>query len=216
MYFGIDEPWIAELAQRRINRGDVVYDIGAHIGYTVLLFAQNIGDAGVVHAFEILPSVAEGFLKKTVEANNFNNVVIHAIGLANSEQTLELPIGETLMTSISSGVSKGHKTELCKVVRLDDYVALAHLPLPSLIKIDIEGAEVDCLLGALNIIKKCRPLLIIEFHNRDLLSKGYTLLDSLGYMLTIRKGVVDKQFLQYTDQFHESVFCSSLSGFSPK
>jgi FkbM family methyltransferase len=216
MYFGIDEPWIAELAQRHINPGDVVYDIGAHIGYTVLQFVQNVGDAGIVHAFEILPSVAEGFLRKTIEANNFNNVVIHAVGLSNLEQTLELPIGETMMTSLSSGASKGRKTELCKVVRLDDYVALAHLPLPSLIKIDIEEAEVDCLLGALNIIEKCHPLLIIEFHSLDLLSKGHTILDSLGYVITTQKSIVDKQFLQDTDWFHESVFCSSLNGFSPK
>ena len=69
MYFGIDEPWIAELAQTKINPGDVVYDLGAHIGYTCLLFAQRVGKTGFVHAFEILPSVAEGFLKKTIQAH---------------------------------------------------------------------------------------------------------------------------------------------------
>jgi FkbM family methyltransferase len=216
MYFGIDEPWIAELTQRHINPGDVVYDIGAHIGYTVLLFTQKVGNTGIVHAFEILPSVAEGFLRKTIEANDFNNVVIHAVGLSNLEQTLELPIGETMMTTLYPRASKGCKTELCKVVRLDDYRVFAHLPMPSLIKIDIEGAEVDCLLGALNIIKKCHPLLIIEFHSLDLLSKGHTILDSLGYVITTQKSIVDKQFLQNTDRFHESVFCSLLNGFSPK
>ena len=64
MYFGFNEPWLAKLAQQYLRPGDVVYDIGAHVGYTCVLFAQCVGDAGVVHAFEILPSVADQFLKK--------------------------------------------------------------------------------------------------------------------------------------------------------
>jgi len=207
MYFGVDEPWIAQLAQRHISPGDVVYDIGAHIGYTILFFASHVGDIGIVHAFEILPSVAEGFLRKTIEANDFNNVVIHPVGLSNVEQTLKLPIGETMMTSLSQVTGKRGRMQQCRTVRLDDYATRSHLPLPSLIKIDIEGAEVDCLLGGLQIIEKCHPKLILEFHSLDLLSKGYTILDSLGYVITTQECIVNKQFLRRIKWFHENVFC---------
>ncbi|MGA3288384.1 MAG: FkbM family methyltransferase [Bacteroidota bacterium] len=210
MYFGIDEPWIAELAQTKINYGDVVYDIGAHIGYTCLLFAQRVGKTGFVHAFEILPSVAEGFLRKTIQANDFNNVMIHAVGLSSMDKTLELAIGATMMASLYSNPIRGDKMELCKTVRLDQYVMREKLPLPSLIKIDIECAEIDCLQGGIEIIKKCRPLLIIEFHNLDLLIKGYNILNSEGYRLITRKNIIDEKFLQSINYFHESVFCDNM------
>jgi hypothetical protein len=59
MYFGVDEQWVALLAREYVKPGDVVYDVGAHVGYTTLLFAAH---AGHVHAFELVPSVADEFL----------------------------------------------------------------------------------------------------------------------------------------------------------
>jgi FkbM family methyltransferase len=206
MFFGIDEPWIAQLTRQYVQPGNVVYDIGAHVGYTSLLFAQYVGDVGLVHAFEILPSVAENFLRKTVLANKFMNIVVHSIGLSNKEETLELPIGETMMTSLYQE-AEGRKTELCKTTTLDLYASQEYLPFPSLIKIDIEGAEIDCLSGGIGLINKCCPIMIIEFHNIGLLEKGHSLLTSLGYILTLQHGTIDGQLFQDAIPFHESVLC---------
>src|ERR1700690_1748790 len=67
MYFGIAEPWIATLVQKYVKSGDIVYDIGAHVGYTSLLFRRCVGAAGYVHAFEIVPSVATTFFQRTMD-----------------------------------------------------------------------------------------------------------------------------------------------------
>ncbi len=211
MYFGVDEPWIAELAQQYLRPGDIVYDLGAHLGYTCLFFAQHVGDKGAVHAFEIIPSIAEQFLKTTIRANNFNNIVVHSVGLSDKEQVLNLPVGETMMTSLYLK-PKGEKVERCKTVTLDQYVAQEHLPFPALIKIDIERAEIECLSGSIELLKKCNPLMIIEFHNLDLLKQGYSFLTPLGYKLTTKNETIDKEWLQMKKQFHESVFCSVRTG----
>jgi len=173
MYFGVDEPYVAELAQHHVRPGDIVYDIGAHIGYTTLLFADRVG-------------------------------------LSSSEQTLQLPVGETMMTSLySRDLAGGGKNEGCRTCRLEDYVTREHLPLPALIKMDIEGAEIDCLEGGLEIIRNVRPKLIIEFHSLELLAKGIKILSPMGYILKIRERVIDEEFVRSAKWFHSNVFCST-------
>lgn len=207
MFFGIDEPWIARLARTYLRPRDVVYDIGAHIGYTTLLFSHCLKGEGVVHAFEVLPTVAEDLLRKTVEANHLKNVVIHPIGLAAREQRLRLPIGETTMTSIYSHAEERSKADLCRLVSLDAYQSRMNLPEPSLMKIDIERAEVDCLMGGMGLIRRCLPIMIIEFHSKELLKRGYALLKPLGYEVMTRSRVVDDRLIMMLGRFHQSVLC---------
>jgi FkbM family methyltransferase len=207
MYFGIDEPWIAALAHQHLKPGDIVYDIGAHVGYTSLLFLRSVGTTGFVHAFEILPSVATKFYQRTMDANGFTNVVVHSVGLCNKEQTIELSPGNTMMASLCEGTSNRHKVEQCKTTRLDQFIAQEALPIPSLMKIDIEGAEVDCLMSASNTLTRNRPVLIIEFHSLDLLKKGYSLLNSHGYTLMTQHFAVNEQFVASLTRFHENVLC---------
>ncbi|MGD8813266.1 MAG: FkbM family methyltransferase [Anaerolineales bacterium] len=208
MWFGIDEPWVARSALEHVQSGDVVYDIGAHVGYTSLLYAQRVGNQGVVHAFEILPIVVEDYLQRTIQANSFNNVVTHDVGLSNQDQVLYLPIGETMMTSQESKAGEGQHVEACRITTLDQYVKNHKLPLPNYIKIDIEGAEVDCLVGGEATLRKSKPLMMIEFHSTGLLQSGFSLLDAWGYQLMTKRGVVlDTDMLGNLKYVHESVLC---------
>ena len=208
MWFGIDEPWVARSAMEHVRSGDIVYDIGAHIGYTALLYAQRVGIHGAVHAFEILPTVVENYLQQTIQANALQNIVTHDVGLSNQDQTISLPIGETLMTSQDSEAREGQQVEACRVTTLDRYMNIHKLPLPNYIKIDIEGAEVDCLMGGRDTLHKAKPLMMIEFHSIDLLQAGFSLLNEWGYRLETQQGeVVDAGMLANRKQFHESVLC---------
>jgi FkbM family methyltransferase len=207
MYFGIDEPWLAKLSRRYIQQGDVVYDVGAHIGYTCLLFAQRIGSTGEIHAFEIIPSVANQYLKRTMQANNLNNVVVHDVGLASKDENKELSIGESLMTSLHY-TYRTPKFEACTVRALDSFASKNSIPAPNLIKIDVEGGEIDCLLGGLELVKRYLPILIIEFHSKNLLAEGFSLLAPLGYICTTQDGtIVNPSTLTRLNQFHASVLC---------
>jgi FkbM family methyltransferase len=208
MWFGVDEPWLARSAMEHIQSGGVVYDIGAHVGYTCLLYAQRVGDDGAVHAFEILPYVEQEFLQRTIGANRFRNITSHPVGLSNREETLSLPIGETLMTSQHAEARDGQRMEACRVLPLDEYVALHDLSLPSYMKIDIEGAEINCLIGGERTIRESTPLMMIEFHSIDLLRNGHSLLSQWGYRLVTERGEsVDESMMRNLTWFHESVLC---------
>ena len=207
MWFGVDEPWIARLCKRLLRPSDVVYDIGAHIGYTTLLFAHFLKGTGVVHAFEILPSTAD-YMRKTVEANNFRNVNIHVVGLGAEENIYELPVGDTAMTSILDKTYEGQKCECCKVVTLDTYIHENCLPMPNLIKMDIERSEIDCLLGSIELINECRPTMIIAFHSKSLLHQGYALLRSLEYNLYDKLGPLSEDSItEVSETFNDSILC---------
>ena len=207
MWFGIDEPWIARLCKSQLRQNTVVYDIGAHIGYTTVLFAHYLKGTGAVHAFEILPSTAE-LLQNTVEANQFQNVVIHAVGLGAEEAIQRLTIGSTAMTSIRAAKREGQSTECCKVVRLDTYRRERDLPQPALMKVDIEGAEIQFLQGSLELIDECQPTMIIEFHSKDLLQQGYGLLTSLGYQLHNEHGELTEDSIEgISGYFNDNILC---------
>ena len=207
MWFGVDEPWIAQLSQELLNPSDIVYDLGAHVGYTTVVFAHFLKGGGEVHAFEILPSTAN-HLQKTVEANGFRNIRIHVVGLGAEGAEFDLPVGPTAMTSLLANRQEGQKTERCKVVKLDDYRRENGLPAPNLIKMDIERAEIDCLQGSLELINEYRPKMIIAFHSKDLLRQGYDLLTSLDYKLFDNQGPLTPDSIdKICGSFNDSILC---------
>ena len=204
MYFGLDERWLASLARDRVGPDDVIYDVGAHVGYTALLFAKH---ARHVHAFELVPSVAQEFLTRTIQANALSNVTVHQVGLFDEDRIVELPVSQTMMASLYF-IRNGSHQERCHLVSLDAYAAEQGLPVPSLIKIDVEGAEIHCLRGSLALIKRHRPVLIVEFHSWDLFDEGAALLASLGYRVIGRSDArIAAQPADRPAKFHESVLC---------
>ena len=119
-----------------------------------------------------------------------------------------LPVGDTMMGSLFEKNEGGVKPmEECRVVPLDAYIVKHNLPVPSLMKIDIECAEVQCLRGSVELIKKHSPILIIEFHSLELLKEGYAFLGPLGYTLTTEHGILDDDFLHTLHRFHSNVIC---------
>lgn len=206
MYFGLDEPWVTQLARDLVRPNSIVYDIGAHIGYTTVVFAHLLNHKGQVHAFEILPSTAE-LLMKTVKANNLENVKVHNVGVGSREMTLNLPIGRTAMTRIDAE-SEGGDAEVCTVVSLDAYVHQHRLSPPSLMKVDIEGAEIDFLVGANGLIDSHRPLMIIEFHSDKLLEKGLGLLRAKGYRFSYQSGDIVGSSAR-PNRFPANVLCTA-------
>jgi len=208
MFLGINEPWMAQLARDYIRKGDVVYDIGAHIGYTAVLFRDAVGNNGAVHAFEILPSTVKEFLMNTVLYNGFENIVIHNVGLGANARMVELPVLDRMMTSIYSKKIKGRKRELCRIETLDQYVAEKCLPCPRFIKVDVERAEMEVLSGGKGVIMKYRPIMVVEFHSSDLLREGYGLLQSMEYTLVTRGGeVLDAMNLDDGWKSRQSILC---------
>lgn len=206
MLFGFDETWVVKIAKQYISKGDTVYDVGAHIGYTSLLFAKLVGANGKVHAFELLPSVANNYLSKTINKNQLAIIVdVHAIGLSNRKQDIDVFLGETMMGNLDL---KGYETkylEKCHIETLDQYLIDNAVSPPNLIKVDIERAELQFLEGARITIEKFQPTMIIEFHNLDLLRAGHQLLTSMNYKLSTANGMVNDELLASLETFYGNV-----------
>lgn len=207
MYFGINEPDIVRLARTYARPGGIIYDVGAHIGFTTLLFADCLRGRGEVHSFEIAPSVARKYLRNTIAGNRLTNVFVHEVGLGNDHRIVDLHVGATAMASLYSPPAEGD-TEACTVVRLDDFATEKNLPAPTVIKIDVEGAELDCLMGGIETIRTHQPVMLIEFHSPDLLEQGVRLLRHLAYSLSTRtRDPLTESFIGGLTRFEETVLC---------
>jgi len=130
----------------------VIYDVGANIG-TWTLLARSIIPEAEVHAFEPLKAHCCKFLELT---RDLSGITLHTVALGNRIAFMDMKV--TDFTDASSLLDltdsarevfnlRSEGTEQVEVVRLDNYVKEAGLHPPDLIKLDIQGYEVEALLG---------------------------------------------------------------------
>jgi len=143
-----------------IQPGDVVFDCGAHHGYTAVFFSKWVGDKGKVVAFEALPRNCD-ILAKNVELNGLTNVILErkAVGATRGQIRIDSVSDSTVIFS-----NQGIEVEM---TCLDDY---AHLN-PAFVKLDVEGFEYQALQGAQRILSQ-RPKLAVELHTNKLSKYG--------------------------------------------
>jgi FkbM family methyltransferase len=148
--------------------GRVAWDVGAHIGFFSLVLAQRCRQ---VIAVEPGPDAARR-LRTNAELNDAPIEVVEAAAGATSGTTrLELAADGRMNHVAAEGVA-------VRQVTLDE-LAAAH-GLPDLVKIDVEGAELDVLTGGKAVLAH-RPFLLVEAHSPELLASVSALLEESGY-----------------------------------
>lgn len=171
VWLGEHEPEVQRALEAVVRPGWVVFDVGAAIGVFALGAAKLAGSTGRVIAFEADP-VQVSRLREHVTANELDNVVsvVHAaVWSLNGKGAISFRCGDKMRTQ--GGVEAdgyrpilGHG-ELIEVpaTSLDAHYAAAKLA-PQLIKIDVEGGEIEVLRGAKRTIADARPLIVAEIH----------------------------------------------------
>jgi len=135
---------------------DIVYDCGACVGDTAIWYANKVER---VVAFEPDPDNVIK-LQKNLKRNNIENVFIVAKGVAATSGEMRFDLGQG-----DSSKAQDSGTTIISVCSIDDYAQL-HQEAPTIIKMDIEGAEIDALKGAKNTIILNKPkLAICIYHN---------------------------------------------------
>jgi FkbM family methyltransferase len=172
---------LAELRQH-IRSGDVVCDIGANKG-SFLYWLARWAAPGRVIAFEPQPDLADA-LSRLCARFSLNNVVIErrAVYSSSSTKTLFVPDGHQPGASLLKPAEASTSIEV-QTISLDDY--LSDNETVSAIKIDVEGAELDVLLGARKTLRRCMPMIVIECDRRlatmERMQETFSLLQGLGY-----------------------------------
>lgn len=160
------------------QKGDIVFDIGAHIGIYTLMAAKSIGKKGLVIAFE--PD-CENFqlLKKNVEANGFKNVKLinAALGKTKTRRVFYISINP-LWSSFSPPINISER-KLVQVTTLDNVMEELCLSHVDWVKIDVEGWELNVLEGGKNTISNYAKRIIIETNNE----KALKFLAQMGFTI---------------------------------
>lgn len=170
-----------KLFQRMLNAGDVVYDLGANVGFYSLLAATLVGPAGTVYSFEPLPANLE-YLRRHLELNSIRNCQVFAVAVGGRNGVCHFrPHSNPSMGSVAD--EPAHNTIAVREVMLDDAIINEKLRSPTVIKCDIEGAELEALEGARFTIREFRPAIFLATHGEHVHWRCCSLLRQWGYEL---------------------------------
>jgi len=180
---GIAEPDIQKAFVALIKPGMTVYDLGANVGFLSMIAARLVGPEGLVVSFEALPANARQ-IAHNASLNGFTHVTVCECAVGAGDGQSSFTVSDFATTGKLSSVKGLHDAARAGEIEvrlrcLDSLVSESNLRTPDLIKMDVEGAEVDVLTGATDVLTKLRPLLLIELHGtNEAVSRK---LDSLSY-----------------------------------
>lgn len=183
---------------KQLRRGDVLIDVGANIGVHAVPFAHALSKlGGHVYAFEPAPDCA-GHLRQSAASAGLSNVEVIEVGLGRDERAVALRKREGFDTSnVGSRTTYGTgKLDFeIRVIRFDGWAAERNLSKVDIVKMDIEGGEVDALSGMALTLESKRPrLLVVEVRDDNLELAGlggnaiHDQLSACGYSETSRVG----------------------------
>lgn len=172
-----------QVFRKYVKPGDVVLDVGANIGAHTVVLSQLVGDSGGVIAFE--PERYNFYtLCGNLALNNIMNVVAFQQGVSNENGTIKVPY-----------INSPHNTNYGCLELDADWSKVAHYVVPCVkidsiglercdfIKMDVEGMERIALEGAVETIKKFKPVLYVEDDREDKSVELRRFIKELGYKI---------------------------------
>jgi FkbM family methyltransferase len=167
-----------ELIASLLRPGQRVADVGANIGYYLLLFESLVGPGGKVDCIEPeADNLAE--LERNLRRNGFANARILPVAAGSSDGVVTLRQGVN-----GTVVPDGSGPVQVPLRRLD---SVLEEPI-DLLKVDVEGYEGHVLRGAQRLLARRRPTLMIEIHP-GFLSPPYTIDDILGMIREVQPAI---------------------------
>lgn len=190
---GAAEPLTLRLMKNVIQEGDVVVDVGAHVGQHAIVAARACGEAGLVIAIDPQPYNVDR-IARNADLNGLTNVDAVCAAVGNEGGYIKFALQSATDRARLSLVRPSPNEKACLVEvpirRLDDILASRRLSHVKLIKIDVEGYELEVLEGLGEMVATCDHIvfeLLAETEKRkseaviDLLKRsGFLLRDVLG------------------------------------
>lgn len=145
-----------------IEEGDIICEGGICDGKTSVKFAKAVGSKGKIYGFEPVPICYENSLKRT---DKHSNIHLECKALWKNDTMLPLAIADPTLGYSSVVKQNPSSTYQCKATSVDEFFKNSQPP--TLIKLDVEGAETAVLEGALETIRNHLPKLIISIYHTN-------------------------------------------------
>lgn len=161
-----------------IRPGTIFYDIGANSGFFSLLGSLLVGPGGRVVSFEPHPVTAQQ-LEAQMRVNNVTNVDVVCAAVCDQVGTSRFAddVSSDMLSLV--GANEPRKTITVSTTTLNNEIKTHGIP--SVLKIDVEGAEVAVLRGGKDFLQANRPILLVEIHSPEIAAQYDELMDAIGY-----------------------------------
>jgi FkbM family methyltransferase len=157
---GMYEVRLVKALSRLLGQDGVVLDIGANIGTLTLPLSARC-PSGVVYAFEPV-SLNRRFLERNTSSIPNIRVCHFGLGSSNGQRTIHIDPHHPGGAHTGGNAEEEEFSEMIEIVTLDSWVSANKIDRIDMIKLDIEGGELDFLDGAAETLKKFKPVLAVE------------------------------------------------------
>lgn len=154
-----------------ISPNDIVWDVGANVGYFTTKFSEKVGRNGLVYAFE--PAVNTHATLKN-NCSEYKNVICKNLGLSNKSGNLSFRDSGIENDPTNGLVEDGTPGAVVVAITTgDELVACKSVPVPNVIKIDVEGFEVEVIRGMREVLKNAAlKKIFVEVHFFEMNKRG--------------------------------------------
>ena len=190
IYFNLLEPIQTTSFTKVLKKGDILFDVGANVGLYTLLGSRLVGDTGKVFAFEPLVSNIS-YLHRHIKINKIKNVIIVPCACSDSLAIATFFHGPNNAVGHIENATGFNKANETAVVYTDETTIIPTLTLdavadklgitPTILKIDVEGAELGVLQGAKGIISNNKPVIYLSVHSDELRTTCLAYLSNFNY-----------------------------------
>lgn len=183
---------LARFLMDQLRGGDTFCDVGAHFGYFTLLASKMVGEKGAVFSFEASHATFSVLQKNTTSVKN---IIIENKAAAGANKEFIFHEYPVLLSEYNSLIApdnnefnglKNNPPKEIKItgIKLDDYF-IENNTCPKIIKIDVEGAELQVLNGMADFIKNNSPILVMEYlienHQNAVHEQAVAFLEKVGF-----------------------------------
>lgn len=177
--------------EAEIKPGNIVFDIGAHVGFYTLLASELVKPNGEVIAFEPFER-NQLLLRAHLKMNRVMNVQVFDAAVSDRCGVERF---ETACDTSAGRISATGELEIV-TLSLDGLVASGRVPVPDVLKIDVEGGEFKVLSGAKSILARNRPIVFLATHSAEIHRECCNLLQDCGYVVE----AIGRSAVELTDE----------------
>ncbi|MEM1574242.1 MAG: FkbM family methyltransferase [Candidatus Methanomethylicaceae archaeon] len=185
--FRVHEPNFTNLLSNIVKDNDVIIDVGANIGYYTVLFCKRAYNGKII-AIEPNPL---SFKLLQHNTKNFQNVKNYRMALSDKTGLVSFEVLKNITNLSRLSINEKSRSSLTinKYViqvpstTLDNLILMLYLDKVDLIRMDVEGAELQILFKGMKTLKRFKPTIALEVHPKELgLDKTILLIDTLASM----------------------------------